>query len=169
MAFNRFSEYKQLAQDSARISDRRETINNIYLSVNSVLLGAIALLVQQGGLKDVVFSAVAVFIAIAGLAITRDWKKLVHNYRELLRLRFEALKELEQREDFPGVVKIYQRETKLYGDGKGLFGFSPVEIKLPGLFSTLYIIAIVAIVVGSVAVNYAALTHVFSLPTFAHL
>jgi hypothetical protein len=167
MAFNRFSEYKHLSQDSARISDRRETINNIYLSVNSVLLGAIALLVQQGGLKNLIYSLVGIFIAIAGFVISRDWKKLVENYRKLLRLRFKALRELEAREDFPGVIKIYQRETdELYHDDKGAFGFSPVEINLPGLFSTLYVVAIFAIILGSIIVNYTTLAQLFNLPTF---
>ncbi len=166
MAFSRFTEYKHLAQDSARISDRRETVNNIYLSVNSVLLGAVALLVQQGQLKNVLFSVVALFISGAGLAIARDWRKLVAHYRELLKMRFEALRELEALDDFPGAIKIYHRETALYGPEKGEFGFSPVEMKLPGLFSVLYSIAFVAIILGSVLVNYTIIAQVLSLPSF---
>ena len=35
--FNKFEEYKLFVEDTARLSDRRQTISNIYVTVNSIL------------------------------------------------------------------------------------------------------------------------------------
>jgi len=37
---DKFEEYKLFVEDTARFTDRRQTVNNIYVAVNSIILGA---------------------------------------------------------------------------------------------------------------------------------
>jgi hypothetical protein len=42
-----FEEYKLFVEDTARFTDRRQTVTNICVTINSVLLSAVALLVKD--------------------------------------------------------------------------------------------------------------------------
>ena len=42
-----FEEYKLFVDDTARLSDRRQTVTNTYIAVNSLLLGAISFLIRD--------------------------------------------------------------------------------------------------------------------------
>jgi len=42
MSDQKFEEYKMIIDDSARFSERRQSITNTYITVNSLLLTAIA-------------------------------------------------------------------------------------------------------------------------------
>jgi hypothetical protein len=165
MAANPFAEYKLLMQDSARLSDRRQTVNNIYLSVNSVLLGGIALLAQQGNLRSLLVLAIVLVIAIAGSIICGDWQRLVHSYRELLNLRFAMLKSIESLEGFPYPIQIYHREDEaLYHHAKlakhvAPFGFSAVEEKLPYVFRNLYLFSGLFLFAATLVVRSGILEH----------
>jgi hypothetical protein len=165
MAADPFAEYKFLIQDTARLSDRRQTVNNIYLSVNSVLLGALALLVPQGGLRSLIVLVIVLLVAIAGAIICRDWQRLVHNYKELLKVRFEMLKAIESLENFPYPVKIYhQEDVALYthaAHSKHImpFGFSAVELKLPSVFRNLYLIGGLLLFTATMLVRYGAIAY----------
>jgi hypothetical protein len=139
MPLEPFDEYKLFVEDTGRTSDRRQTVNNIYLSVNSVLLGAVAILVQQGQLRSFLFLVVEIFIAIAGYFICNDWRKLITQYRKLLAFRFEQLRGLEA--TMPGSTKMYSKESEykplgFAGDKQGFFS---IEIKLPTIFQVLYV------------------------------
>lgn len=154
-----FDQYPFLIEDTARLSDRRQTVNNIYLTVNSVLLGGLALLVQVSGLRSFSVALIAVFIAFAGYIITGDWRKLVLTYKRLLGLRFKLLRELEEMPEFPYPIKTYHREDDLYADNptknrRERFGFTAIEEKLPTVFTLLYIVSAVLIVVLVVLLRY---------------
>ena len=38
---DKFEEYKLFVEDTARFTDRRQTVSNIYVAVNSIILSAI--------------------------------------------------------------------------------------------------------------------------------
>lgn len=158
-----FEQYPFLIEDTARLSDRRQTVNNIYLSVNSVLLGGLALLVQVSGLRSFSLAVIAVMIAAAGFVITHDWRKLVLNYRTLLALRFTLLREIESLPDFPFPIKTFEREDALFANpstkrGKQ-FGFSDIEERLTHVFKVLYLLSAVLIVVFVVLLRYGIIAH----------
>jgi hypothetical protein len=46
-SFDVFEEYKLFVEDTARFTERRQTVNNTYVAVNSIILSAIALLVKD--------------------------------------------------------------------------------------------------------------------------
>lgn len=140
-----FEQYKLIVEDSARLSDRRQTINNLYLSANSLLLGGVAVLVQLSQLKNPLEILLIVLIAVAGSALCLDWRRVVPQYKRLLDLRFSILREMEESATFPAPQKVYVTESaKLYNQ-KGLFAnFSDVESNIPVVFLVIYFIVVVA-------------------------
>lgn len=155
MASEMRQQYNLLVKDTAKLSDRRQIINTLYLSANSVLLGGIALLAQQGVLKTGALLIPVVLVAFAGIPLCLDWRKLLLNYKNLLDLRFDMLRRIEKMPDFAYPIQTYQEESeKLYnkpeGGQKVLFGFSNVEVNIPLVFIALYSAAIV----GSLILEY---------------
>ena len=116
-------------------------------------------------------------VAGPSAVICADWRRLIANYRELLKLRFRLLNELESRPDFFYLVKTFQREneelynpeSKKRNPSLGLFGFSAVEEKIPGVFQFLYICgfliaaALTVLVVSGVAGQFMRLLNIPSL------
>lgn len=141
---NPFDQYQILIVDTARLSDRRQTVNTIYVSANSLLLGALALLIQQSAFKSLLLVILTILIAAAGFALCIDWRRLILNYRDLLRLRFKLLRELEDSIGFPFPIKTYDREDELLYKPKKtskritFFGFSAVETRIPTVFMLIY-------------------------------
>jgi hypothetical protein len=160
MEYKTFRQYELIVKDTARLSDRRQTINNLYLSANSLLLGGSAILVQQGILNNG-FPILLIFpLVLAGGFLCVDWWRLLRNYRKLLELRYVLLREIEARDDFPGPIATYVREEKLYSTDprKSRFGFTRVELNLPWIFIALYIL----IVIGTIVVKYSVIVSQFS-------
>jgi hypothetical protein len=150
-----FEQYQLVVEDTARLTDRRQTINNIYLSANSLLLGGIAVLAQTSGIKNVADILLIFLLVCAGTVLCIDWSRLIESYRKLLALRFELLKKIESRPDFPAPVHIYTEEEVLYPSdpGQRRFGFTKVEVNLPLVFITLYVL----VVIGSIVIEYSVI------------
>jgi hypothetical protein len=151
-----FEQYQLMVEDTARLTDRRQTINNIYLSANSLLLGGIALLAQQSGVKNLADLFLVFLLVCAGMVLCFDWSRLIESYRKLLALRFDLLKKIEGRADFPAPIQTYTEEEVLYPSDPGLrrFGFTKVEVNLPLVFITLYVL----VVIGSIIIEYSVIT-----------
>lgn len=147
--FGRFDLYALLVNDTGRISDRRQTMNNIFLTVNSVLFGSLAVLAQQSGLRSVFFVFVEVFLSIAGIYIARQWLALSNKYQNLVKLRYETLMQIEQLPDFPGETKMYTIEN----EHPETWGFSNIERHLPVAFMVMYVAGSVFLVLGTYAVK----------------
>lgn len=164
--FGTWDVYPLFVNDTSRISDRRQTANTLYLSINSLLVGGIAFLAQQSGLASVSLLIVQVVIAIAGLFLTRQWLAVLELYRRLLAFRYEKLRALENTEGFPGAIKMFQVEYTESGDKK-IFGFTRIEGFVPRLFRVLYIVGTLLLIAGTIAVKIhfgVWLSHYISIP-----
>lgn len=156
-------QYSLLVKDSAKLSDRRQTINALYLSANSILLGAIAVLAAQSGLKAGILLLPAVLIAFAAIPLCLDWRKALLNYKRLLDLRFDMLRRIEALPEFTYPIKTYIEESdKLYTKAQGgqavLFGFSRIEVNIPPVFIALYVVAILGAIALEIP-NIVSLLH----------
>jgi hypothetical protein len=155
--FGPWDVYPLFVTETARISDRRQIANTLYLSVNSLLVGAIAFLAQQSIQAphlqvSVSLLLVQAFLAIAGLLITRQWYRTLELYRRLLAFRYEKLRKIENMPGFPGVFKMYQVEDDEGGDKK-IFGFAKIEEFIPRLFRVLYVVSVALLVIGVIAIR----------------
>jgi len=142
---DKFEEYKLFVKDSARFTERRQTISNTYVTVNSLLLAAIGLLIKDIGARGIWTLLLPLPLVAAGIAVSLWWRQLIHKYKALVGLRINALREMEELPEMAESVKMYHIKDELYPrdaegnmiPGKGL-NFSDLEVRLPWLFLVLY-------------------------------
>jgi hypothetical protein len=143
-AFDKFEEYKLFVDDTARFSERRQTVTNTYISINGVILGFIAFLVKDAGLTNWWLVVTMLPLIIAGTAVCIFWRQFIYKYKSLVKLRIDALRTLETQ--MPGSIQMYHKEDELYprnaqGETIGSsLGISNLEASLPIVFIVLYIV-----------------------------
>jgi hypothetical protein len=143
--FEKFEEYRLFVDDTARFTERRQTVSNIYVAVNSLLLAAIGLLIKELGARGLWVLLLPLPLIAAGISVSLWWHQLIRKYKKLVGLRINRLREMEA--EMPDSVKMYHAEDELYPrdekgkmiPGKGL-NFSDLEARLPMLFVVLYCI-----------------------------
>jgi 8-oxo-dGTP pyrophosphatase MutT (NUDIX family) len=143
---NKFEEYKLFVEDTARFTDRRQTVTNIYVAINTVLLSGVALLVD-GGLENWVMLLAAEAILVGGIAVCLFWRQLIHKYKALVGLRIRELRRMEELPEMVGCHQMYHAEDELYPrdeDGEMIKGqglnISDLERRLPWAFIVLYVV-----------------------------
>ena len=83
-----FEEYSLFIQDTACLQDRRQTVTNIYIAINTVLLSAVGLLLSGEGPQNWIRFVGALVIPATGIAVCVFWQQLVTKYKNLVRIRF---------------------------------------------------------------------------------
>ncbi len=109
--FEKFEEYKLFVDDTARLSDRSQTVSSIYVAVNSILLAAIGLLIKELGAQVLWTLLLPLPLITAGIAISLWWSQLIRKYKKLVGLRIDSLRDMEDK--MPDSVKMYHAEDKL--------------------------------------------------------
>lgn len=140
---DRLQVYLMLVEMADRVSQRRQSANAFYLSINSGLVGGFAYL-AQGDLPKM--SAAA--IAVAGVAICFLWVRSVLSYRTLNEAKFKVIQGLET--NLP--VAPFTDEWKLLdvdGDGRRHIPFFAVEVKVPWVFALVHFLQLVSAVLVS--------------------
>ena len=74
----KFEEYKLFVESTDRFSDRRQQISNTYLTVNSIIIGAIAFLVKDAVLDTYLRSIVIIVILLVGIVVCDVWKQIIY-------------------------------------------------------------------------------------------
>jgi hypothetical protein len=144
----KFEEYRLFIQDTQRFQERRQTVTNIYIAINTILLSAVGLLMSREGPQNWIRFVGALVIPATGIAVCTFWQQLVYKYRMLIRLRFRELRRMEELPEMEGCARMYHVEDELYPvdekgeaiQGQGL-NISNLERRLPQLFTVLYVIA----------------------------
>lgn len=161
-----WKEYELFVGDTQRATERRQSVNTIYLSVNSLLLGAVALLAQAGGLDKPLFLPIVILIAIAGFVICGDWSRIINSYRTYINVRFDVLKGMEN--GFEDSVKMYHVEDQRLKYNDPHHGFYRIEINLPAMFRILYVVGALILLVATVIGQWGAIApflhNTFNLP-----
>lgn len=120
--------YKMLVEMADRVSQRRQSANSFYLTVNTAIIGGAAYLSQS------VFGSLGTSaVSAAGIAICTLWIRAVVSYKSLNAAKFEVITMIEDR--FP--VKPYQDEWRILdvdGDGKRHRPFHETEVLVPIVF-----------------------------------
>lgn len=147
-AFSKFEEYRLFIEDTARFSERRQTVGNTFIAVNTLLLTAIAFLVKDSGIRDygLMVTVLPIPLVLAGIFACTWWRQIIVRYKRLINLRMRELMAMEKLPDMQGCQTIYLKEyEELYRrdlQGKkmpaGRLNFSDIESRLPILFIVLY-------------------------------
>src|SRR5262249_55072649 len=119
--------------------------------------GAVAVLAEQSIQAahlqvSITLLLVQVLLAVAGYVLSHQWLKLLKLYSNLLRFRYQMLRDTESQPGFPGAIQMYLREDQ-EGAKHKIFGFGELEEFIPSLFKFLYIVITLLLIIGVVAVR----------------
>lgn len=87
-----------MAEDTARLSDRRQVVNTLFVSINALFLSGIGYLflqIVQRQTRLLVAAVAFLFVAIGASLLNRAWLRLSEQSRRLVDLRIRYLKALE--------------------------------------------------------------------------
>ena len=140
-------QYKLYVEMADRISQRRQSANTFFLSINTVIVSLSGFVVRSPDKSPE--SLWLVFVGLAGLIISYTWYRLIRSYRDLNTGKFGVIYEIEA--NLP--IKPYDAEWVMLGEGKNkdlYLPFTHIETKVPWVFFTLYIVLILYISAPSI-------------------
>jgi hypothetical protein len=136
--FERMEEYKAILDNLAQVSARRQHVNQLYASLNTVFLTGLGILLLQTHLNSWWIVAVVSAITLAILPLNLTWRKALIRYKDSIAFRYEYLEEIENefrlRRGEPD-IGIFLRFKE---SGKHLAGHTHIEIQLATYFLWLY-------------------------------
>jgi len=133
-------QYKLYVNTAEKVSDRRQSSNNFYLTLNSVML------TFAGFLTGLHLEFWHIIIAITGIFISLLWFLAITSFRKLNSGKFKVIHCLEEK--LP--IKLFKDEWACLGEGKKVRKYiklSLVEQGIPFIFMLLYAIIIILMIV----------------------
>ena len=133
-------QYKIYLESIEKISDRRQSANKFFLTINTVLISIIGLSFQNDFLKDILFFKL--FIVFAGILFCIIFWFLIRAYKQLNTGKFKVLHKIESK--LP--LAIYEYEWEILGEGKNkklYYPFSHIELLIPWLFGVIYFVLLI--------------------------
>ncbi len=128
-------QYKLYVNTAEKVSSKRQTSNNFYLTLNSILL------TFSGSLTSLNFKYWHLIITISGIFISLLWLFSIISFRELNGAKFQMIHNIEKK--LP--VKLFKDEWNYLIKGKYI-KLSLIEQGVPVIFIILYIIIIILMV-----------------------
>ena len=133
-------QYKIYVEMADRISARRSTANTFFLTLNTLIVGALSACAEKFSQLSVVV------ICIAAIVLCYVWKRLINSYRQLNTAKYAVIGELEKR--LPS-SPYWSAEWNALGEGKDPKKYkqlTAVEKWVPIVFMCLYLLLCAAIV-----------------------
>lgn len=137
-------QYKLAVEMADKVSDRRQSANTYFLTVNTALVAVLGIAWPKAMEAGAPYWFVAV--PLAGLLVCTSWYQLLRSYRGLARGKFAVIHAMEAH--LP--VRLYEAEWKALGEGKDKSKYVPVtsiETTVPLAFIALYALALGGIIV----------------------
>lgn len=180
-----FDEYTTIVENTAKLSDRRQTVSDLFLGVNSLFLAAAGFVAISSHLTS--WWAVAITGAIAAVTLITNsiWLRLIGRYRTLINLRIRYLEALElalQSQGTFGTIAIASEDSKktttvsrgvfliekdssLYRKGAKV-GFFKLESNLVVTFMLAYVVlALAAAILTYLVINHYLPPLMITLPS----
>jgi hypothetical protein len=132
-----FAQYKLYVEMADQVSTRRNLANTFFLTLHTLLLGAIGFSLEKG--VKVVDRWVIIFPLMGILLLCLTWWMTVRSYRQLNTAKFKIVGEFEKR--LPA-SPYWCAEWKALGEGKDRKQYLPVsqvENWVPLIFAFLFI------------------------------
>lgn len=143
-------QYKLYLELLDRISERRQSANSFFLSVNTAVCALIGYFCTKDASAEL--RSLLVFAPVAGILLSYFWYRLVKSYRDLNSVKFQIVHKIEQR--LP--LAPYRAEWIALGEGKNTKIFTPfthLEIWVPLSFVALYVALILTLLPWQQIVN----------------
>jgi len=132
-------QYNLYVQGIDKISDRRQTANSFFLSLNTGVCAVIGYLFSKDSAPEL--RSLYWILPLAGILLSYFWYRLVMSYRQLNSGKFTILHMMEKY--LP--LAPYDAEWSALGEGKVKNKYVPlthIEVWIPRLFITMYVIMI---------------------------
>lgn len=129
--------YKIYLQMADKISDRRQSANSYFLTINTVIVGLISYISFGGNIKN--SDSFYMLASIAGMIICYSWYRLIRSYKDLNSGKFKVVHEIEKL--LP--ISPFDDEWEKLGRGKDkskYLPFTKIEIRIPWIFFSLHLI-----------------------------
>ncbi len=127
-------QYKLYVEMADRISARRSTANTFFLTLNTLVLGALSACAEK-------FSRLSVImLCIAAIVLCYVWKRLINSYRQLNTAKYAVIGEFEK--NLPA-SPYWSAEWNALGEGKDPKKYkqlTAVEKWVPIIFICLYLL-----------------------------
>ena len=146
-----FREYELFSQRAQHMSERRQNASRTYLTVNTAILGILALLLRDAGLEGWELVVASIPLFLVGILACLIWLKIIVQFKELIGWRYQELRAMES--DMPDSYQVYTNEWDKFfkpRDGKDRFSFSRLEAWLPRLFIGLYVVYGIGLAVATI-------------------
>lgn len=133
-------QYKLYVEAADKISERRDKINNFFLTLNTLVIGGIGYLLDKNihlSSKYIVILPLAVILAVCWF-----WYRLVKSYRQLNTAKYDLIGEVEKK--LP--ARLWSSEWYVLGEGKDpskYVPFSHIEQNIPAAIGIFYVISAV--------------------------
>lgn len=98
-----FAVYKLVVEDTNQLSSRRQLLDNLYVTIVTLVLGADAYVAANSHLLDWFPVFVTIGISLVGVVFTNHWRRVLQDLKEVLNFRYAWLKELEAK---PELIQI---------------------------------------------------------------
>src|SRR5438132_598451 len=102
--FDKFEEYKLFIEDTARFSERRQLVTNIYIAVNGAIATLATFILKDAGIQDWKILVATLPLLIVGGVVCLLWYRLLLSYKILVGFRMQELEAME--EEIPGCHKM---------------------------------------------------------------
>ncbi len=133
-------QYKLYVEMADRISARRVTANTFFLTLNTLLVGALSTCADK-------FSGLSVIVVcVAAIVLCYVWRRLINSYRQLNTGKYAVIGEFEKR--LP-CSPYWSAEWNVLGEGKDPKKYkqlTAVEKWIPIVFMCLYLLLCAALV-----------------------
>ena len=126
------AQWQTCVEMSNSVSQRRDTMNNIFVTLNLAIIAAVS----------ITWDIKSLFILAAGIVVCIIWILFIRNYKLLNTEKFNVINDIENK--LP--VKPFNDEWKKLKNNKKYKDSTKLEITLPIMFFVLYVMAIVAII-----------------------
>ena len=144
---DKFDEYKFFTERIQHRSERRQQASQIYLTVNTAILGIIALLIKDSGLHGWSLVIAVSPLFFVGLLVCVTWSRIIYEFGKIIGWQYEQLREMEKQ--IKGSSKMHTKEWEQFYQpvkSKKGFSFSNLESRLPSIFIGLYALYAVGVV-----------------------
>ena len=129
-------QYKLYLGMADKISDRRQSANTFFLTVNSALVA----LFTVPGLGTTTWH---VTVSLAGAVISYTWYRLIRSYSDINSGKFKVVHRIETY--LP--IRLFDAEWVILGEGKNpkkYLPFSRIEMRLPWVFMVIYLFMLIS-------------------------
>lgn len=131
-----FEQYKLYIESIEKISDRRDSANKYFITINSSIFVLAGLVIQYTHENKRLF---LIGLCVLGLFISIIFWCLINSYKQLNTGKFDMVHKIEQK--LP--LKLYKDEWEVLGEGKNkkkYYPFSHIERLIPLLLGICYML-----------------------------